>query len=177
MARGIGEILADMGFVDEAEIEEALKIQRGEGGKIGDILIKLGYVSEPDVLFALAEQTGMEVADLDEEEVPPNVVDMVPKTFAVTYRVCPVGFEAGVLIVALADPMNPTVLDDLRFMLNVEIRGAVSTPDAVDRALAIDSDYADALQFKPVVIPSNHDFQLPDLSWVHGLRTIVNGNQ
>ena len=135
MARGIGEILADMGFVDEAEIEEALKIQRGEGGKIGDILIKLGYVSEPDVLFALAEQTGMEVADLDEEEVPPNVVDMVPKTFAVTYRVCPVGFEAGVLIVALADPMNPTVLDDLRFMLNVEIRGAVSTPDAVDRAL------------------------------------------
>src|SRR5690606_1388555 len=52
-----------------------------------------------------------------------------------TYRVCPVGSEAGVLVVALADPMNPTVLDDLRFMLNLEIRGAVSTKEAVDRAI------------------------------------------
>ncbi|RMG10065.1 MAG: GspE/PulE family protein [Planctomycetota bacterium] len=135
MARGIGEILQDMGFVDEAEIQEALRLQENKGGKLGDILIELGYVSEPDVLFALAEQTGMEVADLDEEEVPPEVIEMVPKTFATTYRVCPVGYEDGVLVVALADPMNPTVLDDLRFMLDLEIRGAVSTPEAVDRAL------------------------------------------
>ena len=69
MARGIGEILSEMGFVDEAEIDEALRLQMDKGGKLGDLLIELGYVSEPDVLFALAEQTGMEVADLDEEEV------------------------------------------------------------------------------------------------------------
>ncbi len=135
MARGIGEILQEMGFVDEDEIQEALRIQDDKGGKLGDILIQLGYVSEPDVLFALAEQTGMEVADLDEEDIGPDTIALVPKTFAVTYRVVPVGQEAGVLVVALADPMNPTVLDDLRFMLNLEIRGAVSTPDAVDRAL------------------------------------------
>ncbi len=66
MPRGIGEILSEMGFVDDAEINEALRIQEDKGGKLGDILIELGYVSEPDVLFAIAEQTGMEVADLDE---------------------------------------------------------------------------------------------------------------
>ncbi len=135
MARSMGEILVEMGFVDEAEVDEALKIQEGEGGKLGDILIKLGYVSEPDVLFALAEQTGMEVADLDDTEVEPSVIDMISKTFAETYRVCPVGSEGGVVVVALSDPMNPTVLDDLRFMLNLEVRGAVSTPEAVDRAI------------------------------------------
>ena len=135
MARGIGEILSEMGFVDEQEVDEALRLQMDKGGKLGDILIELGYVTEPDVLFALAEQTGMEVADLDEEDVSPDVIAMVPKTFAETYRVCPVGCEDGVLIVALADAMNPTVLDDLRFMLNLEIRGAVSTPSAVDRAV------------------------------------------
>jgi type IV pilus assembly protein PilB len=135
MARGIGEILQEMGFVDETEIQEALRIQMEQGGKLGDILVEQGYVSEPDVLFALAEQTGMEVADLDEEEIPEAVIEMVPKTFAETYRVCPVGYEDGVLVVALADPMNPTVLDDLRFMLNLEIRGAVSTVEAVDRSI------------------------------------------
>ncbi len=135
MARSIGEILMEMGFVDEAQVEEALKIQEDEGGKVGDILVKLGYVAEPDILFALAEQTGMEVADLDDTDIDPSVVDMVPKNVVETYRVCPVGYEAGVLVVALADPMNPTVLDDLRFMTNCEVRGAVSTPDAVDRAI------------------------------------------
>jgi type IV pilus assembly protein PilB len=135
VARSMGEILMEMGFVDEAQIEEALKIQENEGGKLGDVLVKLGYVAEPDILFALAEQTGMEVADLDDTEVPPECIDMIPKTFAETYRVCPVGYEAGVIVVALGDPMNPTVLDDLRFMLNVEVRGAVSTPEAVDRGI------------------------------------------
>ena len=135
MARSIGEILQDMGFVDEAEIEEALALQEEKGGKLGDILIELGYVSEPDVLFALAEQTKMEVVDLDDTEVPPEIIEMVPKTFTATYKVCPVSFEGGTLVVALADPMNPTVLDDLRFMLNVNIRGAVSSPGAIDRAL------------------------------------------
>jgi type IV pilus assembly protein PilB len=131
----MGEILMEMGFVDEAQVEEALKVQENDGGKLGDILVKLGYVAEPDILFALAEQTGMEVADLDDEEIEPSVIDMIPRNFAETYRVCPAGYEAGVLVVALADPMNPTVLDDLRFMINVEVRGAVSTPEAVDRAI------------------------------------------
>ena len=135
MARSMGEILQDMGFVDEAEIEEALAIQEEKGGKLGDILIELGYVSEPDVLIALAEQTKMEVVDLDDTEVPEAVIDMVPKTFTATYKVCPVSFENGTLLVALADPMNPTVLDDLRFMLNINIRGAVSSPAAIERAL------------------------------------------
>ncbi|MBX3471328.1 MAG: Flp pilus assembly complex ATPase component TadA [Planctomycetes bacterium] len=125
----------EMGFVDEAQVEEALKLQEDEGGKLGDILVKLGYVAEPDILFAVAEQTGMEVADLDDTDVDPGVIDMVPRNIVETYRVCPVGYEAGVLVVALADPMNPTVLDDLRFMTNCEVRGAVSTPDAVDRAV------------------------------------------
>src|SRR5690606_12169803 len=106
-----------------------------DGGKLGDILVKLGYVAEPDILFAVAEQTGMEVADLDDTDIDASVVDMVPKNVVETYRVCPVGYEAGVLVVALADPMNPTVRDDLRFMTNGEVRGAVSTPDAVDRAI------------------------------------------
>jgi type IV pilus assembly protein PilB len=135
VARSIGEILMEMGFVDDAQVEEALKVQEDEGGKLGDILVKLGYVAEPDILFAIAEQTGMEVADLDDTDVPAEVIDMIPRTFVETYRVCPVGAESGVLVVALADPMNPTVLDDLRFMLNLEVRGAVSTPDAVDRAV------------------------------------------
>ncbi|MBL4848539.1 MAG: Flp pilus assembly complex ATPase component TadA [Planctomycetes bacterium] len=124
-----------MGFVDVEDVNEGLTIQQKKGGKLGDVLIELGYVTPEDILFALAEQTGMEVADLDEEEIDQSVIDLIPKTFAVTYRVVPVGQEAGVIVVALGDPMNPTVLEDLRFMLNLEVRGAVSTPEAIERAI------------------------------------------
>ena len=133
--RNIGEILIEMGFVDVEDVNEGLAIQGKKGGKLGDILTQLGYVTPEDILFALAEQTGMEVADLDEEEIEQSVIDLIPKTFAVTYRVVPVGQEGGVIVVALGDPMNPTVLEDLRFMLNLEVRGAVATPDAINRAI------------------------------------------
>jgi type IV pilus assembly protein PilB len=124
-----------MDFIDEDDVEEALKVQAKKGGKLGDVLVELGYVTPEDVLFALAEQTGMEVADLDEEEIDPSVIDMIPKSFAETYRVMPVGHEGGVVVVALGDPMNPQVLEDLRFMLNLEVRGAVATQEAIDRAI------------------------------------------
>ncbi|MGE0709224.1 MAG: GspE/PulE family protein [Planctomycetota bacterium] len=133
--RGIGEILCEMGFLDEDDVQEALKRQAKTGGKLGDVLVEMGYVTPEDVLFALAEQTGMEVADLDEAEIDPAVIDMIPKSFAETYRVIPVGHEGGVVVVALGDPMNPTVLEDLRFMLNLEVRGAVATQHAIDRAI------------------------------------------
>ena len=133
--RGIGEILIEMGFLEEEDVAEALKVQGSKGGKLGDVLISLGYVTAEDVLFALAEQTGMEVADLDDEEIDPAVIDMIPKNFAETYRVVPVRHEGGVVIVALGDPMNPAVIEDLRFMLNLDVQGAVATPDAINRAI------------------------------------------
>jgi hypothetical protein len=85
--------------------------------------------------FALAQQLGMDVADFDTEDIDPDVIARVPKQFAETYCVCPIDVEDGVLVVAMADPRNPTVLDDLRFMLNIRVRGAISNPPAIRRAI------------------------------------------
>ena len=119
-----------MGFLEEEDVREATELQSKQGGKLGEVLINMGLVTEADVVYALGEQLGMGVADLDAHEVQPSVIDLVPSTIAVPHRICPVEYEDGVLIVALADPMNPTVLDDLRFMLNLEIKGAVAIPEA-----------------------------------------------
>lgn len=73
--------------------------------------------------------------DLDRIEVPRDVVEKVPASFAVTYHVCPVRFEAGTLVVAMVDPGNAAVLDDLRFMLNLEVRGVAASLAAILRAL------------------------------------------
>jgi len=133
--RRLGEILVEMDLVTDVEIDEALVHQRQNGGLLGEILIEMGYITDKDLLFALGAQSGMGVVDLDDVEVSTEVIEMVPVNYAETFMICPVSLEGNVLTVALADPLNVNVLDDLRFLLNCEVQGAVSNREAVERAI------------------------------------------
>ena len=86
----LGQILKEMKLVTESQIQEALAIQKQRGGVIGKILVSLGYVSEDDVNIALGKQAGMEVVDLDEVDIPPEIIERVSPSVASTYRVVPV---------------------------------------------------------------------------------------
>src|SRR3954464_11808918 len=78
----LGQVLKEMELVSEGQIQEALQIQRKQGGVIGEILVNLGYVARDEILLALAAQMGMEVVDLDEIEVDPVVTNKVPANLA-----------------------------------------------------------------------------------------------
>jgi len=133
--RLLGRILKDMDLVTESQIQEALAIQRDRGGAIGEILVELGYIAREDLTLALATQSGMEVVDLQGQEIPGPVISRVSSAIARAYRVIPVRWEDGMLTVALADPTHLKTLDDLRFLLNCEVKGAVSSETAVSAAL------------------------------------------
>lgn len=140
--RLIGQILKDKNLVDEAQIRQALSIQKQSGGAIGRIFVEMGWITEEEVLGALGEQFGMETINLDSIEILPEIIQKVPKPMAGIYRVIPVSFKDDVLTIAMADPMNIQVLDDLRLMLHCEVKGAVSNEDQIQRA--IEKYYADA---------------------------------
>lgn len=140
--RMIGQILKDKNLIDEAKIRQALAIQKDKGGVIGKIFIEMGWVTEDEVLCALGEQFGMDTVNLDELEISPDVIQKVPVAMANIYRVVPVTFKDDLLTIAMADPMNIQVLDDLRIMLHCEVQGSVSNEDQIQRA--IEKYYADA---------------------------------
>ncbi len=131
----LGQILKEMRLVTESQIQEALAIQKQRGGVIGKILINLGYISDAEVNAALGKQAGMEVVDLDELDIPPEVIERVSPSVASTYRIVPVAVRNGKLIIAMADPFNVKSLDDLRFLLDASIEPAVSNEAAVGRAI------------------------------------------
>jgi len=131
----LGQLLKEMELVTEGQIQEALALQREKGGALGSILVELGYVSEEEMLLALGAQVGMEVVNLDEMKIERPVLEKVSPTMAKVYKIIPVKFENNTLTVAMADPLNVSVLDDLRFMLNCEVQGAVSNEEAVTRAI------------------------------------------
>ncbi len=136
----LGQILKEMKLVSEFDIQEALNAQKERGGALGRILVDSGQIDDRQLTEALGRQSGMDVIDLALATITPELIDMVPVTVAETYQVIPVSFDGQVLTVALADPLNISMLDDLKFMLNCDVKGAVSDPVAV--AAAFEKFYA-----------------------------------
>ena len=142
-AQKIGQILKSMELISEGDIQEALALQRKKGGLIGKILSDLGVVTQGDVMFALATQHKMEFIDLDQLDIPIELLDFLSEAQAMSYRVVPVDFnpQTRALTLALEDPSNLSVSDELGFALadkvpgGVRIVGALAAPDAIDRAL------------------------------------------
>jgi type IV pilus assembly protein PilB len=132
----LGAILKEMGAVSEGEIQEALDIQRQKGGLLGEILVSLGFIDESKVAMALGVQGGMEFFDIGKSDIPPDVIDRIDPSTASLFRVMPVRFEKGLLTVALADPLNANMLDDLEFIVNAKVKGVIGDEKAVDEAIA-----------------------------------------
>jgi len=131
----LGRILKEMKLITEGDIQEALVVQRNKGGLIGEILISLGVIDSNQLSMALGVQGGMDFFDLQGKTIPPEVVNQLEATTAALFRVMPIKHEKGILTVAIADPLNVNMLDDLGFMVNAEVQGVIADEKAVDEAI------------------------------------------
>lgn len=133
----LGQVIKSLGAgVHEGMIQEALSVQRAEGGQIGQILVRLGHVTESQLLMALGKQAGLEVVDLRKTPPDPALVARIDRQMAEMFCVCPVRMDGAVMVVAISNPANVTVLDDLRFVLNCELRAAVADEGQIRAALS-----------------------------------------
>jgi type IV pilus assembly protein PilB len=134
--RRLGQILVDLGYLSEDQLWDVLEEQKQSPGEIlGQVALKLGLINNDQLTEALAEQWGMPVVNLAETNIPPKVIDLVPSTMAEVYKIMPISMRDNVLTVAMADPQNLGALDDLRNFIGMEVRGAVSSPAAVEAAI------------------------------------------
>ncbi len=128
----IGEILVARGVVTPEQVEQALAAQAQEEGRLGEILVRMKAAKEADVLRAVADQLGLEFREkLDANEVDQGLLEKVPITFAKQQRVVPLARRADAVVVAAADPLNWTALDDLRALLGSEVLPVVAPSQAV----------------------------------------------
>ena len=124
--RLLGQILKARGSVRESQIQEALAEQRKHGGLIGQCLVSRGACAQKDVTVALADQAGLEIVDLDKTIPEKAALALVDASMAHTFGVLPLRVEGKTLIVALSDPLNTAVIEDLRFTTGVEVRAALA---------------------------------------------------
>ena len=130
MARRLGTILVDMGYLDEEGLWKVLEEQKRTPNELlGKVAVRLGLVKEDQVLKALGEQLGMKVIKLADTTIPAEMTELVNESMATAYKVVPVSQSKKdkSVTVAMAEPQNPSTLDSLRLFLGVEVKGAVAS--------------------------------------------------
>ncbi len=138
--RQLGEILIEQGAITPLDLEEALQRQRLSGDMLGRVLLKMGLCEEQAIIEALGVQAGMERVELGKMSVKDEILRKITPDIAKFYQVVPVREKDNTLIVAMADPLNVGILDDLHQILGMEVRGAIS--NMTDVAAFINKHYS-----------------------------------
>ena len=130
----LGEILVDLGYVTQTDVDEALNKQRAGGGRLEDTLVQSGKISPEMLARSLAMQLGYEFID-EGVKVDPYAVSLVPEQTARRYQAMPIRLEGNILVVAMKDPRHVFALDDIRLITGKEIQPAVATEDTLARTI------------------------------------------
>ncbi len=117
----LGDLLVRDGLITRDQLQQALNDQKGTGNRLGYTLVKLGFVEETEITKMLARQYRMPAVDLSRFEVDERIVKLVPTDVAVKHTVLPLKREGRTLTVAMSDPTNGAVVDDLKFITRYDI--------------------------------------------------------
>src|ERR1041385_3377560 len=117
----LGDILVRDGLISKEQLATALTEQKTSGHRLGYVLVKLGLVQELEVTKVLAKQYRMPAVDLSRFEVDPKIIKLVPPDLAVKQTVLPLKREGRTLTVAMADPTNQALIDDLKFITRYDL--------------------------------------------------------
>jgi type IV pilus assembly protein PilB len=131
----LGELLVKANLVTQGQLEDALKVQSKEGGRLGYTLIKMGYASETDITAFLSKQYNVPAINLHALDITPEIISLIPPDIAKKYQVLPVNRSSASLTLAMADPTNVFAMDDIKFMTGYKIEPVVTSELALHEAI------------------------------------------
>lgn len=136
MAKKIGELLLQSGMLDAGQLARVLEEQKQSGERIGTISIKLGFVGEEALVGFLAKQFRVPEVDIAKLDVPKEIVHLIPVEIATKYQAIPFGLIGSTLNIAMADPGNLFVIDDLRFLTRKSILVHVAPESGIKKVIS-----------------------------------------
>jgi type IV pilus assembly protein PilB len=128
-------LIKEQGLIDDLQLDEVQQEQARSGKSIAQVLHDFGIVEMETQLSIQAAHLGTEVVDLADRELPPELVALIPASTARMYQCVPVADYGSVLQVALADPLNPAVVDELGFVVRKEVQVLVADPAQISKLI------------------------------------------
>jgi len=132
----LGEILISQDIVTQAQVDEALAKAKEDQIRIGEALTALGYTDSKQVLKALSAQHGIKYVDLKNEKIA-QLIDKsaIDSSVMKKHLVLALGKSGSKMRVALHDPLDLEVLDNLRFRLNTDVEPLLATKDQLSEII------------------------------------------
>lgn len=132
----IGELLLQEGLISQEQLSRALEDQNQSGERVGAALIKLGYISEEVLAEFIAKQFHVPQVNLSKLTIPREVITIIPLDISQKYQAVPFGLMGNTLNVAMADPGNLFVVDDIRFLTRKSIQIHVASESIIKKTIA-----------------------------------------
>jgi general secretion pathway protein E len=134
----LGELLIQHASLTRAQLDEALEIQKVEGGLIGDILVSRNFINQHDLVKVVCQQIGIPYqTDIKVDEIDPNVVRDISINYAKNHEVLPYLETDFSVTVFMTNPFNFNVINDLHMIYKKEIKiictTALRIQDAINR--------------------------------------------
>lgn len=136
MERKLAEMLVGDSVISQADLDKALSQQAEKGGSLGRILIDNGYASEWELAAALGKQLNVPFITLSHYEIDPAILQSIPEDLVRKYQIVPVDKTGETLTVALADPANIYLQDELRLLTNCKIVPVISFESDIQEAIS-----------------------------------------
>jgi MshEN domain len=139
----LGTLIFRAGLLAEEQLEDALQEGMRSGKRLGEVLLERGWLQERDLGRLLAGQKGLPFVELSGVSPDPTAVPLIPEEKARMQNALAIAFEKGVPVVAVADPTNDLVMENLRRVLGCEPRLVVAAHGDLHRK--IEESYAPVL--------------------------------
>ena len=131
----LGELLLDRGTITQAQLDQALNVQRDKGGLIGEIMVEMGFVKEEEIAQSLTAQYGFPYLPLGNYDVNVDITNIIPGRVARQYLLVPIDKIGNNLTLAMSNPLNVQAIEDVELLSGCSVQTFVSTASDIKRAI------------------------------------------
>ncbi|MCP4868922.1 MAG: type IV-A pilus assembly ATPase PilB [Proteobacteria bacterium] len=151
----LGELLLREKLITPLQLQQAIEEQKTVGGRLGYQLTKMGFIEENELTAFLSKQYGVPSIDLNEFDIEPDIIKLIPKEVVLKHQVIPVNRTGSTLIVAMADPSNIFAIDDIKFLTGYNVEVVVASEQAIEAS--VEKYYTSNVTFDDVMLDFDDD--------------------
>jgi len=136
--RRLGSLLIDKGYLTSDDLSSVLEKQKREGRKklLGELLVELDYCTEDQIVECLAAEYGVPYAKLEARLFDLKIVDILPREYIEKNLVLPLFLVRGVLTIAVSEPSNLFLIDEIRGLTKTQVQIVAASPKDIRRMVA-----------------------------------------
>jgi type IV pilus assembly protein PilB len=135
LSERLGDLLIKRNFITPEQLKKAQEEQKLKGGRLESNLIRMGYIKEDELLSFLSAQYRVPSVKLSKIEINPRVVKLIPSSTSKKYFILPISRVGPKLTLAMADPSNIVVIDEIKFMTGFNVEPVVASETEIVDAI------------------------------------------